>query len=276
MKNFFEIIGVLTLVIVSFTYNEEVAKVVKMSDSLSSEITARSDYYGQRKIESIVNKNTVIPGINGREVDINKSYNNMKQDGIFDESKLIYKEDKILNPLINHTDKYIISGNKSKRQVALIFKLDLNDDTNSIVEVLKTNESKATFFINSQFAKSKMADLKNIMADGHTVGNLSQDSDYIWLKTLITSMGNQNNNYCITEKENQNILDFCSKYKDYTVLSKSLVKESPFAWVKANLENGAILYLDVNNKLDFELSSIINYISNRGYKLVSLEHLLEE
>lgn len=276
MKKLFQIIGVLTLFTVSFSYNEEVEKVGKMTDSLLEEVKNNSSNYETEKVEAIVYENTIIPGINGKKVDINKSYNSMKQIGFFNEKNLIYKIDSIKNPLTKNTNKYIINGNLSKKEVALIFKVDLNDDINKMLTTLNEKNIKATFFIDTIFAKQKREELKSIMIYGHIIGNLSSDNDYIWLKTLISSMTQQKNNYCLVIGENQERLSFCDKYKDYTIRVNKIINDFPLIETKNNLSNGKILYFEITDKLLNELSNINDYIISKGYNLVSLETLLKE
>lgn len=266
--------GVLTLFVVSFSYHGEVAKVGKMSDSLMQQISSNKSLYERKKIEAIVTENTIVPGINGRKVDVNKSYNAMKQDGIFDVQKLVYKKNKIKDELSNNKNKHIISGNQTKKQVALIFKVKNNDDTNKVTNILLDNDVKATFFVDEQFAKNKFEKLKYIVSNKNVVGNLGDSDNYIWLKTLITSSGFQKNNYCI--EDNSKRIYFCQKYNDYTIKVKEEIKETPLINVKNNLKNGAFLYFDINNKLIKELPNIINYVKSKGYSPVTLEEILQE
>lgn len=260
--------------VVSFSYHGEVAKVGKMSDSLMQQIESNKKLYEQKKIEAVVTDSTIVPGINGREVDINKSYNAMKQDGKFDVQKLVYKKNKVKNELSNNTNKHIISGNQNKKQVALIFNVKTNDDTNKLVDILIKSNVQATFFVDAEFAKNNFEKLKYIVSNRNVVGNLSDDSDYIWLKTLITSSEFQKNNYCIDDSFER--INTCKKYGDYTIKPKEKIKNIPLIKTKNNLKNGAFLYFDINNKLIEELPNIINYITSKGYKPLSLEELLQE
>jgi len=163
MKKLFQIIGVLTLFTVSFSYHDEVAKVGKITDSLLNEVENNAFNYRIEKVEATVNGNTIIPGINGKTVDINKSYSSMKQIGFFNENNLVYKINKVENNLAENTDKYIINGNLTKKEIALVFKVDLNDDIDNIVKILNNNDTPATFFINTSFAQQRSKDMKKIM-----------------------------------------------------------------------------------------------------------------
>ena len=74
MKKFFEIIGILTLMVGSFVYTEKVGTTAKLSDTLLTEIKSKKDGYKENAIEPIIKDDTIIPGINGKEVDVDKSY----------------------------------------------------------------------------------------------------------------------------------------------------------------------------------------------------------
>ena len=105
MKYIFQIIGILTLLIGSFIYSDKVSLASKNADTLLNEIKSKSINYKVEPSEPIINENTIIPGTNGKEVDINKSYNEMRKIGYFDESLLVYKKINIEYPLDKNLDK---------------------------------------------------------------------------------------------------------------------------------------------------------------------------
>ena len=151
MKYIFQIIGILTLLIGSFIYSDKVSLASKNADTLLNEIKSKSINYKVEPSEPIINENTIIPGTNGKEVDINKSYNEMRKIGYFDESLLVYKKINIEYPLDKNLDKFIISGNEDKKEVSLLFKVDNYDEINDIISVLNNKKIKGTFFITSTF-----------------------------------------------------------------------------------------------------------------------------
>ena len=76
--------------------------------------------------DAIITKHTMIPGINGRKINLSKSYHNMKRINKFTESLLIFEEIKP-NKTINHIyDKVIIGGNFQNNIVSVITNLDHN------------------------------------------------------------------------------------------------------------------------------------------------------
>jgi len=81
MKQSFQILGIITLLVGSFIYNEKVGLVSKLNDDLLTEIKEKQNDYIEKPIEAIIKNDTIIPGINGKIMDIKKTYTKMKQIG---------------------------------------------------------------------------------------------------------------------------------------------------------------------------------------------------
>jgi len=276
MKIFFRVIGIFTLLIGSFMYNEKVATTAKTTDTLLDEIKLKSINYKIEPKEAIIEENKIIPGINGKEVDTKKSYERIREIGYFNDKLLVYKQIKVKNKLKDNKDKYIISGNQSKREVSLIFKV--NNDITNILNML--NKEKGTFYITSTFLENNHNLVIEMLKEGHTIGNLSNnrdytDSDFIWMKTILTSTKYQKYNYCYAESENKETIKICKLQNSYTIMPL-VIKDKPFITLKNNLKEGGIYSFEINNNLKEELPNIINYINAKGYKIKSLEKLLDE
>ena len=74
MKKFFESLGLITLVCFIFFYTEKNTSVVKELDDIMIKIKEVSPNYATKVIDAIIEGDTIIPGISGKEVDINTSY----------------------------------------------------------------------------------------------------------------------------------------------------------------------------------------------------------
>lgn len=281
MKKFFEIIGILTLMIGSFVYTEKVGTTAKLSDELLTEIKSKKDGYKENSIEPIINDNTIIPGINGKEVDVDKSYEAMSKIGYFESKLLVYKPLKVENTLDKNKDKYVINGNNTKMDVTLLFKVGNNDDITNIIKLLEVKKAKATFFIESKYLEKHHNQIIKLVQNGHTIGNLSnnedyEDSDFVWMKTIITNIGPQIYNYCYTEKPNQKILKICAIQNSITIMPQIIIKNKPYLNIKKQILPGSIISLDVNSELNSQIEIILNYITSKGYNIKSLEELLKE
>ena len=275
MKRTLEVIGIITLLIGSFIYNDEVLTTAKLSDDLLEEIKKTSTNYKIEPIEATIRDDTIIPGINGKEVDIKESYDKMKEIGYFNDELLIYNGIPIKNPLKENKDKYIISGNKTKKEIAIVFKV--KNGISKVLKILDQENTKATFFIDSNFLEKNHNLVIKLMKEGHTIGNLSKneeysDSNFIWMKTIFINSGYQKNNYCFTDKRKKEIIRNCSIQNSYTIMTS--INKKPFIDIKKNLTNGGIYMINTPNTN--QLQSIIKYVKSKGYDIKSLESLLHE
>ena len=280
MKHLLQIFGIVTLVVGSFIYSEEVATTAKLSDELLNEIKARKVEYKVKSIEAIIEDGTIIPGKNGKQVDVKKSYKNMKEIGYFNEKLLVYKYLSVKEPLNKNMDKYIISGNKNEKSISLIIKVGNNSNLNKLIGKLNEKKIKATFFVNSNFLENNNDLIIGLINNGHTIGNLSnngdyEDNDFGWMKTIITNIGGQRYNYCLAEKKDQTIIDVCKSQKSYTIMP-IMINKKPFINVKQTLTPGGILAFEYSEELNNEIENIINYITSKGYSIKSLEKHLKE
>ena len=92
MRKTFEVIGLISLICFSFFYTEKISTVIKENDDILKEIESVASQYKTEAINAIIDNNSIIPGINGREIDIKKSYKKMKKVNSFNSNLLVYKE----------------------------------------------------------------------------------------------------------------------------------------------------------------------------------------
>lgn len=277
MKKIFEMIGLISLACFSFFITEKTTTVFENVDNIMIKIKENSYKYNHDSIDAIINNDTIIPGIYGKIVDIKKSYQKMKKIGFYNENMYVYKDIKPNISLNDNIDKYIVSGNKSKRNISLIFKVD--NDIESIIDILNNNEIKATFFVDNNWFEDNNNLVLNLINEGHNIGNLGNNLDYSdssfgWMDTIIKSLSNQKHGYCYFTN-NRNNDKYCNNYKNYIIKPKE-IENFPLYEVKNNLSNGIMLSFNTNNKVIKELDSVIKFIKNKGFNIVNLETLLSE
>lgn len=281
VKKYFQIIGIVSLACFSFIFTEKTAVTLRDNDSLMKVIKEQSSTYKIESENAKVDDNTIVPGLNGRNVNNNKSYDNMKRLGEFNENMLIY--DLILPEISikNAYNKYIIGGNPRKNMVSLLLKVNKNSDVDTILSIADVN-TPLNFFIDGNWLENNETALKKIVDRNYNVGNLSYNGDYsnsgyVWINTIINKYSRQENNYCYLEEKNENYLRVCSLQKSYTIIPSIIAKTNPLIEIKTNLKAGDIISLEINNETLKELPLIISYINSKGYKLTSLdEHLSED
>lgn len=280
MKKFFSYLGISCLLLVSFFYTEKTVNVVKEYDTVMIAIKEYSVNNKKEAVNAYIDGNTIIPGINGYEVDIDKSYHNMKRYGKFDTSLLEYTS---MTPEINmdnNKDKYIVSGNPDKRMVSLIFIVGENSDIESILSILNEQKVKGNFFINDKWLEINNEKLPEIINNGHVIGNLSSnfnylDSSFLWMDTVIKKVGKQKNGYCYFIEENASELNMCLLYDNYSI-KPTIINSYPYKEVKEKLVSGSILSFPINNSTIQELPIIISYIKSKGLLIHNLNEIIKE
>lgn len=276
MNKFFKIIGFICLILFSFFYTEKTVNVVKEQDELMIKIKQEQYKYKIDVLESIVDNDTIIPGINGLEVNIDKSYEKIRSIGIYDPNYLVYNQIYPNNKLNDNLDKYIIKGNKNKKMMSLIFLINNDDNIYEIIQILKNNNFKANFFVTSEWFSKNNELISFLINNGYNVGYYGNhdNSEFIWMNTILKTNLKQNNNYCYLEEKNDKYLNICKLNKNYTIIPNVIIKKDLLINVKKNIESGNIIAIDINNSTnEFELT--IKYIKSKGLELVNLDKLLD-
>ena len=107
-KKFFSIVGVMGLICFSFYYTHLATVVVKNNDPIMKKIINVSKTYTQKPVNATFSNNSIIPGVSGLEVDLDKSYESMKKYGAFNEDLVVLKSVTPLVSVSNIYDKYIL------------------------------------------------------------------------------------------------------------------------------------------------------------------------
>ncbi len=275
----FQMLGLISLICFSFFMTEKTATVINNMDEIMIEIKNNYKKYSSDSIDAIIDENTIIPGICAKEVNINRSYKNMKQYGYYSDKLYIYDYIKPNISLSDNIDKYIIKGNSNKRMVSLIFKVKHDDNINDILEIINNYNVNVTFFIDNNWFINNNELIQEIINKGHNIGILMDDytdSSFEWMDMVIKKINNQKNSFCYSKEDNGENLEACKLKNNYTIRPIEMSEKTPLADVKKNLNTGAILSLDINSRVRKELSTIIIFIKSKGLHIDNLEkHLLE-
>lgn len=276
LKRIFEIIGFISLVCFSFFYTNEISNVIKENDDLLIQIKDNENLYNVKAIDAVILDDTIIPGVSGRRVSADKSYNNMKKYNTFNENLLVYDKVKP-NVSVNKVyDKYIISGNKSITNITLTFVLYSDSNIDNIINILNKNEIKATFFVDMDYFDSNNEIISYLIKNNHTIGFLNSSKGNInYMSAVVSKINNQKYLFCFNNLKNSEFLKICSLNNNYSI-SSNVIDKDYYINVKKNLTNGSILTFKVSSKLDNELELIINYIKQKGFKIINMPELINE
>lgn len=281
MKKLFSFIGLATISILSFIISEKTTLAVKEVDNIMAQIKQNMAKYKTEPENAIIKDNTIIPGINGKTVNINKSYKNMKKINMYNDKYFIYEEQSPEITIKEQYDKYIISGNPKKNTVSIIFTVKNNDKIDEIINILKKTKTNATFFIDKNWLEKNNDKMIQLINQGNTIGNLSNNLDYtneeyVRMNRIIKKIGQQKTNYCYAEKENEKNIQECKKQRNYTIMPNIIITTNPMKTIKHKIKPGTIISMPVNETTTQELELIIEYINKKGYIIENIENHISE
>lgn len=273
-KLFYRLIILLFLVF-SFYYTNKIIDFLREKDPIMKNIKKTDSKYRIDSIDALIVGNNIIPGKVGKEIDYKKSFSKMKQYGAYNEILTVLKDVKPVISIDNNYDKYIISGNKEKRSISLVFKVYKDTDINTVLSILDKNKVSANFFIDGTFLENNIILLKSMKKHELNILSYNNELDKSLFETSISYLENiieKDVNYCLGEE----VLKLCSKLKLHTIKPSLVIHNNLYREVKNNIDNSMIISIEINNYNLKELSSTIDYIKGKGYKIVLLRDLLSE
>ena len=273
LKKIFKISAVLLLVGFSFFYTEKVTLIVRNSDPIMRAIKKEESNKKVSNVNPVINNDEYIMGINGCEIDVDKSYSKMRGVGEFKEELIVMKETSNDKDL---TDKYVIGGNNKEKKVSLIFIVNKDIDSN-LTNYINDKNLKVNYFIDGKYLEENMITVK-FLSENSNIYYLGENEEYsdenmLYHNNLISMNGSNEPKYCFTSDKDNNTLKLCNDY-DMVTIKSDIIKDNIYKRVKDKLNNGVIFAIDSDNIDEIKVS--INYILSKGYNIISLEDLLSE
>lgn len=246
----YKIFFTILLFLFSLFYLYKGVSFIRENDHLMQEIKNVQDKYNQLPTNAIITKNTMIPGISGKKINLKQSYQKMKKINSFNESLLVFEKIKPQKTIANLYNKILLSGNPNKKQISII--LDINNEElfNSLNHILISNNIYADILSNQNY---------NLL-----------NTNYI---NILSTSYNQFSNYCLTF--NLAINKECTIYHKYTLLGTN-INNYHLSKTKDLVKNGIILVYSFNENNYNELNVIIKYLKNNQYQLVTIDKLITE
>ena len=281
MKKLLSYIGILVLTLFSFYYTDKASEIVRNNDPIMKNILANKDNYLIESVSATIDDDEVVSGLNGKGIDINTSYRNMKKHNIYDESMYVYKE---IDPLLSFTnsyDKYIVGGNPKKNQLALVFKVVNSNYLDELNDIVLNKNVPVTLFVDGTILEENNDKILEFFENGNEIENLGYNSTYskrkfIYTNNMINAITRLDPKYCYSDYKNSEVLEICSSNNMYTIKPTISVKNYPFSTIKNNVKAGNIISFNIDMETLKELPSIITYLRQKGYKLVILDELISE
>lgn len=256
MKNLFKYVGIISILLFSFYYAEKMSNIVINNSGLVMQINKNVEEYNTAPVNATINNSYIIPGINGNNVNVIKSYNNMKALNVFNEHYLVY--DKVVPniSLENNKDKIIKNGNKIKNSISILVENNIN-----IIEYSIDKNINITRLINYD-TYDKYAKYEQINNDFN---------NYKKVEKLLNN-NNLNKNICIINSSN---FDFCKENKKYLVDKTVELNNYNLSNIKNSIQSGYIIYVNDNvNITDYKI--LIKQIYYQDLDIINLSELITE
>jgi len=279
MRNILKLVGLFVLIGFSFFYTDKVIEVIREEDNIMIEIQKIKDLYKIDAVNANVVSNTIIPGVNGRIVNIDKSYREMKSIGKFNKNSLMYD---VIRPSVsinNNKDKFIIKGNSIKQMVSIIF--ILNDD--KYLEKINNEYIKRNvvfnFFVDYEFLIENTTKIKNLSNSefySYGEGGIYTPDNLLFSNNLISRISGNEAIYCLNINMDEEMLNLCNSNNLYTIVPTIVGYDNVYNEVSKNLESGSIILIDVNKDSVENLNVVLDYIEGKGLIIDGISKLLDE
>lgn len=278
MKKIFKLMGLFVLILFSFFYTDKTLNIIKENDPIMVEINNNKDNYMVPAINGSVDGDYIIPGINGREVDVDASYSNMKLVGKFNDSSLVYKDVIPDNSISLNKDKFIIKGNSRKNMVSILFVLSNDKYLDNLEKIIVDKNVSVNYFVDYSYLVNNSTRIKNLSnCEVYSYGNMGKytSDNLLFSNNLISRITDNDAIFCIGNG-NKDILSLCSSYGLYTLNPVYINSNDIYMQVKNSVSSGSIILLDINYNTVNNLILIIDFINGKGLRLSKLSDLLNE
>lgn len=279
MKRLISPIIIIALLLISFYYADKSVNILKNADPIMKEIKNTKAKYTIDPIDAQIIGQNMISGKNGKTIDYDESYTKMKRYGTYNESLTTLKD---LAPVISikdNYDKYIVSGNKKNRNIALVFPLKSDSNIQKILTILNKKNVSATFFIDGTYLEKNISTIKSMQNHEVEILSYANEFDETYFKTSLSylnSLTNKEPKYCYTKNNNTQLLNLCKELKLHTIKPTIVLTKNIYSEIKNNLSNSIIVSLEPNSYIEKELGLTIDYLKKKGYHIITLDSVIRE
>jgi len=247
------------IIMFSFFYTNTIIRTFKENDPI---------YIKIKEYENISNDN--------KKVNIEESYKRMKKIATFDKNLMVFQEMSNKNKISYLS--YIDSLGDIPNSVSLVFIFRNTDNVLSIIDILNRKKVNATFFLDREIFEKSVDIVKLIHENGNQIELLSESYSVYEVNkynSLMKIIAKNKLSFCINNSKNDNILKSCESSKLYTINPKLKINNNLYLSIKRNLQSGDIIELDNSNNIVKELSSTVNYIIQKGKKIILLKNIID-
>ena len=266
-KELFKSIAIILLLTFSFYYAKRISTLLVYKSSLMSEILANKNKYEFESVDAVINGDYIIPGINGMEVSSLESYYQMKNEGVFNKDKIVYKEVEPKVSLANNETLIINKANSYKRKVSIVV------SNNAEVEnYILRNKIKADKLVTLD-KRVGSANLPLVTLDTYkkksVFEQINYDKDFDSLEKKLKE-NEIDNNICILNNYNKK-----DCLKNHKTLVEPTYTISDSTLIKANITAGDIIMIDDSLSLS-SFKILLQKINYQNLGIVTISSLISE
>ncbi len=274
MKKITKYLVIIFIFIFSIYYTDKSMDILKLKDPIMEKVKDNLDKYKVEPVNAFIDDNIISLGKKGQEVDIEKTYNEMRKYGSYNEGLTKIKEVTPTISITNNLDKYIKINKNENKEVVLLFIINDKTNLNNLINILNKNDISSTIYIEENHIEENIEILKDSKYEIELLNPNKQL--FTSTKSYIESLTNQKLKFCYTEEENKDLIKLCKKNKMYTIMPSLIIKEELYKNVKSNIETSPIISIYLNKYLEKDLSTTINYLKSKGYKFYDLNSFINE
>ncbi len=276
MKRVIKIIVISLFTCFSFYYTDKVIEFSKERDPIM--IKLRSINKNKVSyVNGVLSSDTMLVGESGYEVDIEKSYEQMKKIDEYNDNLLSYIDVKPSILKKDNLDKFIIGSNTNDKKISFVFSSSSVKELKSIIEVLNEEDVYSTIFIDGKFLEENLGLLKSISNNKISFGLYGYNNNYSESSIRYVHDVINNNllysNYCLYK--NDKFLKSCINSKINTI-KPYVISYNVFDYFVNNKERGLIYMIKYSDNNLSEFKSTILYLKQKGYDILSLDDILKE
>lgn len=277
MKKILKIISISLFTLFSFYYTEKIIDLSKEKDPIMMKIKEAKKEKEIEPVNAIVTENTILVGKSGKKINVETSYEKMKKIKEYNEQLLEYINIKPTITKERNYEKLITGTNTNKKEISIIFQTNDINYIDQIKYVLNKNSVKGTFFIDGKVIENNFEYMKSLFNNNLSIGiysynNIFNNTSVKYVKTLSLNSMNYSN-YCLYE--NEEFLNACKYFKINTI-KPEIITKNLYNYLKNNKENGKIYQIKTTKQNIKELNSTLIYLKQKGYKIISLDDLLQQ
>lgn len=268
MRNYLTYLSICFFAIFSFLYMNRIVELSKSNNIILGNIIEYKTGFDYKCNEGYINEFGIVVGINGKNVNVSRSYSNMKGIG-FKENLIEYEIEYCITSKENNMDKYILSGNPSKNSISIVIDIYSGRYYEQMVNIFNSASVESNILVDKNSLESNMEffdSYKNLLLKSNS------DKDFKQLYQSLKEL-NPGNVYCV-KTDDYDVVNICKSNNMNSILMKDEINKNLLYNIKHSLNKGDIIFIRENEFNLNELSASIKYIKSRGISIVSVDELV--